>query len=136
MDKNGEKRMCSNRRYVYHPENCNSDGGVPPGTRLENIPEGWKCPDCSSGGKRRIYETLSDHPGTSQITCDSTAPIRSQMDPSSNHGTGGSNVGVTGTYNVNWIASLTYVDYLGRPSASYNPLADSGYVEFSVQQTF
>lgn len=65
---------------------------------------------------------------------------RSLIDQSINHGTGSFNIGVTGTYKVNWIASLTYNDFLGRPSPTYvgggNPLADRGYVEFNIQHTF
>lgn len=61
---------------------------------------------------------------------------RSEIDPSIYHGTGVFTVGVTGTYEINWIASLSYQDYLGRPNAVYNPLADRGYVALNLQHTF
>lgn len=61
---------------------------------------------------------------------------RSQIDSTMNHGTGTFNVGVQGTYNETWIASLTYNDYFGKADPSLNPLADRGYVSFNVQHTF
>lgn len=61
---------------------------------------------------------------------------RSQIDSTMNHGTGYVNVGVTATYRTVWTASLTYQDYLGRPDPTLNPLADRGYVAFSIQRTF
>ncbi len=61
---------------------------------------------------------------------------RSEVDSTMNHGTGFVNIGITGTYRTVWTASLTYQDYLGRANPSLNPLADRGYVSFSVQHTF
>jgi len=43
---------------------------------------------------------------------------RSMVDPTENNGTGSVNVGVTATYRVTWIASVTYNDYIGAA----NPL--------------
>jgi hypothetical protein len=61
---------------------------------------------------------------------------RSEIDSTQNHGTGDFNVGVSGTYNEVWTASLVYYDYLGHANTNLNPLADRGYVEFNVQRTF
>jgi hypothetical protein len=61
---------------------------------------------------------------------------RSEIDSTQNHGTGDFNVGVSGTYNEVWTASLVYFDYLGHANTNLNPLADRGYVEFNVQRTF
>lgn len=61
---------------------------------------------------------------------------RSDVDNTLYHGTGTFNVGVTGTYKVNWIASLAYQDYLGKPDAVYNALADRGFVSLNLQHTF
>jgi hypothetical protein len=61
---------------------------------------------------------------------------RSAVDPSLYHGTGTFDVGVTGTYRFNWIASLTYQDYLGKPDIVNNQLADRGYVSLNLQHTF
>jgi hypothetical protein len=61
---------------------------------------------------------------------------RSEIDSTENHGTGDFNIGVSGTYNTVWTASLVYYDYLGHANTNLNPLADRGYVEFNVQRTF
>ncbi len=61
---------------------------------------------------------------------------RSVVDSGLYHGTGTFNVGVTGTYRTNWIASLSYQDYFGKPDVIYNALADRGYVALNLQHTF
>jgi hypothetical protein len=61
---------------------------------------------------------------------------RSYVDSTLYHGTGTFNAGVTATYKVNWIASLSYQDYLGKPDSVNNPLADRGYVSLNLQHTF
>ena len=64
---------------------------------------------------------------------------RSMVDPTENAGTGSVNIGVTATYRVTWIASVTYNDYIGAA----NPLmqgvpasADRSYVMLNFQHTF
>ena len=61
---------------------------------------------------------------------------RSQMDPGENHGTGFVNFGVSATYEVTWIANLTFNDYLGAPSTSWNASADRNYVLLNLQHSF
>jgi hypothetical protein len=61
---------------------------------------------------------------------------RSETDISMQHGNGVFNVGVTATYEENWIASVAYQDYLGKPNPVYNGLADRGYVTLNLQHTF
>jgi hypothetical protein len=64
---------------------------------------------------------------------------RSQIDGTENHGTGTIDLGVTGTYETTWIASLNYQDYLGAPNTSLQgdaQLADRGYISFNIQHTF
>lgn len=61
---------------------------------------------------------------------------RSDVDLNLYHGTGTFSVGVTGTYKVNWICSLAYQDFLGKPDAVYNTLADRGYVALNLAHTF
>jgi hypothetical protein len=61
---------------------------------------------------------------------------RSDVDSSLYHGNGVFDVGVTATYKVNWIASLTYQDYLGKPNTVTNTLADRGFVALNLQHTF
>jgi rubredoxin-NAD+ reductase len=38
--------VCS---YVYDPKEGDPDGGIPPGTRWEDIPDDWVCPTCGAG---------------------------------------------------------------------------------------
>jgi len=64
---------------------------------------------------------------------------RSAIDPTENHGTGSVNFGVTATYKVRWIASLTFNDEIGaaNPNLSGEPsVADRNYVLFNLQHTF
>jgi hypothetical protein len=61
---------------------------------------------------------------------------RSYVDGGLYHGTGVFDFGVTGTYKVNWIASVNYQDYLGKPDPTNNGLADRGYVSLNLQHTF
>ena len=64
---------------------------------------------------------------------------RSMVDATENHGTGSFTMGVTATYNVTWIANLTYYCNIGAP----NPLlvgepsvADRNYVLLNLQHSF
>ena len=64
---------------------------------------------------------------------------RSKIDATENQGTGSVNVGVQGTYKVNWIASLTYNDYIGaaNPNLPGEPsVADRSYVLLNLQHSF
>jgi rubredoxin len=54
---NGEKILRSDRMkkyvcgvcgYVYDPAEGDSDGGIPPGTPFEKLPEDWSCPVCGA----------------------------------------------------------------------------------------
>ncbi len=64
---------------------------------------------------------------------------RSSVDATENHGTGAFTAGITATYKVTWIASVTLYDNIGAP----NPLlvgepsaADRNYVMFNLQHAF
>ena len=61
---------------------------------------------------------------------------RSYVDQTLYHGTAIFDAGVTATYQVNWIASLNYQDYLGKPDLAHNALADRGFVSLNLQHTF
>ena len=61
---------------------------------------------------------------------------RSEMDPTIYHGVGLFTAGVAATYKVNWSASLSYQDYLGKPNTVYNPLADRSFIALNLQRTF
>ncbi len=40
--------MCVICGFVYEEEKGLPDEGIPPGTRWEDVPENWKCPDCGA----------------------------------------------------------------------------------------
>lgn len=64
---------------------------------------------------------------------------RSMIDSTENHGTGFVNFGVTATYRVTWVASLTFNDYIGAANptlAGESSVADRNYVMFNVQHSF
>jgi len=35
--------------YIYDPAAGDPDGGIPPGTAFEDLPEDWVCPECGAG---------------------------------------------------------------------------------------
>ena len=38
--------VCNICGYIYDPESGALEGGIPPGTPFEDIPDGWVCPEC------------------------------------------------------------------------------------------
>ena len=44
-----EKYICQPCGYVYDPENGDPDGGIAPGTAIEDLPDDWLCPICGMG---------------------------------------------------------------------------------------
>jgi rubredoxin-NAD+ reductase len=40
--------MCMACGYVYDEEKGDPDGGIAPGTRWENVPDDWICPQCGA----------------------------------------------------------------------------------------
>ncbi len=40
------KYVCKVCGYIYDPGAGDADGGVPPGTAFESLPETWVCPVC------------------------------------------------------------------------------------------
>ena len=44
---------CLNCAHVYDEAEGDPDSGLPPGTRWEDVPETWICPDC--GSEKRDY---------------------------------------------------------------------------------
>jgi hypothetical protein len=61
---------------------------------------------------------------------------RSMIESTENHGTGSINFGVTATYKVTWIASMTFNDFLGAPNTVLNGLADRNYILLNFQHSF
>ena len=41
--------ICIICQYVYDPEKGDPDSGIPPGTRFEDLPDDWACPECGVG---------------------------------------------------------------------------------------
>jgi hypothetical protein len=64
---------------------------------------------------------------------------RSAIDATENHGTGSFNAGITATYKVTWIASLTFVDHIGAANpllAGESSIADRNYLMLNLQHSF
>ena len=43
------KWECMACGYIYDPAEGDSDGGIAPGTKFEDIPDDWVCPICGVG---------------------------------------------------------------------------------------
>jgi len=46
--------VCQSCGFIYDPEEGDPDGGIPPGTAFEDIPDDWFCPVC--GARKRDFE--------------------------------------------------------------------------------
>ncbi len=51
-----EVYICTVCGYRYDPRDGDPDRGVPPGTRFEELPEGWICPVC--GAQKEAFEKV------------------------------------------------------------------------------
>ncbi len=52
------KYMCESCGFIYDPAEGDPDGGIPPGTQFEDIPETWFCPVC--GARKRDFTPYED----------------------------------------------------------------------------
>jgi rubredoxin len=52
------KWMCESCGFIYDPEEGDPDGGIPPGTAFDDIPETWFCPVC--GARKRDFSPYED----------------------------------------------------------------------------
>jgi rubredoxin len=43
--------------YIYDPEVGDPDGDIAPGTKFEDIPADWVCPEC--GASKDMFEKMS-----------------------------------------------------------------------------
>ncbi|HCX34607.1 MAG TPA: rubredoxin [Rhodocyclaceae bacterium] len=50
--------MCMICGLVYDEERGAPEDGIPPGTRFEDIPPNWTCPDC--GARKEDFEPIED----------------------------------------------------------------------------
>jgi rubredoxin len=46
--------ICSSCGFIYDPDEGDPDGGIPPGTAFEEIPDTWFCPVC--GARKADFE--------------------------------------------------------------------------------
>jgi rubredoxin len=46
--------ICTSCGFIYDPNEGDPDGGIPPGTPFEDIPDDWFCPVC--GARKRDFE--------------------------------------------------------------------------------
>ena len=44
-----KKWLCEVCGYIYDEEKGDEEHGLAPGTRWEDVPAGWECPDCGAG---------------------------------------------------------------------------------------
>jgi rubredoxin---NAD+ reductase len=49
-----KKYICSLCGYIYDEAAGDPDSGLAPGTRFEDIPDDWMCPDC--GVSKTMFE--------------------------------------------------------------------------------
>ena len=45
-DPANQRYMCTSCGFIYDPADGDPDGGIAPGTKWEEIPDDWHCPDC------------------------------------------------------------------------------------------
>jgi len=50
--------MCESCGFIYEPAEGDPDGGIPPGTEFEDIPDTWFCPVC--GARKRDFTLYED----------------------------------------------------------------------------
>lgn len=44
-----QKYICNLCGYIYDPAAGDPDNGVEPGTKWEDVPDDWVCPECGAG---------------------------------------------------------------------------------------
>ncbi len=50
--------ICTSCGFIYDPADGDPDGGIPPGTAFDEIPDSWFCPVC--GARKADFEPYSD----------------------------------------------------------------------------
>ena len=53
-----KKYFCVICGYIYDEESGDPDSNLPPGSRWEDIPDDWVCPDC--GASKEDFDLLVD----------------------------------------------------------------------------
>jgi rubredoxin len=49
--------MCANCGFVYEEAAGHAESGLAPGTRWEDVPDDWSCPDC--GAPKSSFEMVA-----------------------------------------------------------------------------
>ena len=50
--------MCTSCGFIYDPDEGDPDGGIPPGTNFDDIPDSWFCPVC--GARKADFEPYDE----------------------------------------------------------------------------
>jgi rubredoxin len=58
MEATAQKYICTSCGFIYDPVDGDPDGGIPPGTAFEDIPDDWFCPVC--GARKKDFELLDE----------------------------------------------------------------------------
>ena len=58
IDSSATQWICDGCGFIYDPVEGDPDGGVPPGTAFEDIPDNWVCPVC--GSRKSDFSPLED----------------------------------------------------------------------------
>jgi rubredoxin len=53
-----EKWECLVCGYIYDPSVGDPDNGVPAGTRFEDLPDDWVCPEC--GAEKDMFQKVEE----------------------------------------------------------------------------
>ncbi len=50
--------ICTSCGFIYDPDDGDPDGGIPPGTSFDEIPDNWFCPVC--GARKADFEPYDE----------------------------------------------------------------------------
>jgi rubredoxin len=50
--------ICTSCGFIYDPAEGDPDGGIPPGTNFDDIPDSWFCPVC--GARKADFEPYDE----------------------------------------------------------------------------
>jgi rubredoxin len=50
--------ICESCGFIYDPSEGDPDGGIPPGTPFDDIPDSWFCPVC--GARKKDFVPYED----------------------------------------------------------------------------
>jgi rubredoxin len=50
--------ICESCGFIYDPDDGDPDGGIPPGTAFDDIPDTWFCPVC--GARKKDFTRYTD----------------------------------------------------------------------------